>query len=68
MDNMEKRFKCCICGKTFGGWGNNPWPIVNDEGARCCDDCNFTRVVPERINLVMGYENGTKQSKQRSRL
>ncbi len=44
--------KCCICGFEFVGWGNNPWPIVNDEDARCCDMCNFKRVVPSRIILA----------------
>ncbi len=60
--NMKK---CCICGKKFTGFGNNPWPVVRDENAVCCDECNNTKVVPERINLVMGYEYGTEQSKQR---
>ena len=56
-------FKCCICGKVFSGYGNNPWPVVKDEMARCCDHCNDTVVIPERINLVMGYISGTKSSK-----
>ena len=61
MANME--FKCCICGKVHTGYGNDPWPIVRDDKARCCDDCNNNRVIPERINLVMGYTSGTKPSK-----
>ena len=44
--------KCCICGDEFVGWGNNPWPIVKDEDALCCDMCNFERVVPSRIILA----------------
>ena len=44
--NARKR-TCCICGKNFEGWGNNPAP-VKDEGV-CCDDCNATRVIPARI-------------------
>lgn len=63
MENTEKICRCCICGQMFIGFGNNPWPIVNDDDSRCCDDCNTTRVVPERINLVMGYDRGTEQSK-----
>lgn len=31
---------CCICGEEFEGWGNNPYPLVKDEDARCCDECN----------------------------
>ena len=45
---MEEHI-CCICGKKFTGWGNNPWPVVNDEDARCCDDCNDTRVLEARL-------------------
>ena len=38
---------CCICGKPFVGYGNNPYPVT-DKG-RCCDYCNETVVVPRRI-------------------
>lgn len=40
---------CCICGKEFKGWGNNPYPVNKDEDARCCDDCNSAFVIPARI-------------------
>lgn len=42
--------KCCICGKEFEGWGNNPWPIKQD--GECCDTCNAEKVVPARILLA----------------
>ena len=45
---IEKK-KCCICGKEFEGWGNNPWPINNDPNVVCCDECNTNTVVPARI-------------------
>ena len=32
--------RCSICGGTFTGYGNDPAPVVNDLGARCCDICN----------------------------
>lgn len=41
-------FVCCICGNEFNGWGNNPYPLVKEDNARCCDDCN-TLVIIERI-------------------
>ena len=48
---METKKKvCCICGKEFTGFGNNPWP-VKEEG-ECCDDCNHDKVVPARIALA----------------
>ena len=34
---MEKQV-CCVCGKEFEGFGNNPWPLKED--GRCCDGCN----------------------------
>ena len=42
--------KCCICGKEFIGYGNDPWPVV-DEG-ECCDTCNINIVLPARIEQM----------------
>lgn len=50
---------CCICGEKFKGWGNNPWPVVEDPEARCCDYCNDTKVIPARIEQMFA----TKESK-----
>jgi len=44
--------KCCLCGQEFDGFGNNPWPLNNDENARCCDKCNAEKVIPARIMQV----------------
>jgi len=46
--------KCCICGDKFRGLGNNAEP-VND--GRCCDECNHTKVVSARLNLLSTGEN-----------
>ena len=46
MNNQE--YVCCICGKKFTGWGNNPYPVVKEENARCCDECNNTHVISAR--------------------
>jgi len=49
--------KCSICGKEIeaNAWGydqgNNAQPI-ND--GRCCEECNNTKVIPERLRIVMG--------------
>ena len=40
---------CSICGKEYTHWGNNAQPI-ND--GRCCDECNYTKVLPARFDLV----------------
>ena len=43
---------CCICGKEFVGWGNNPYPVVTDDDARCCDECNAKYVIPARLDEI----------------
>lgn len=64
MDNMKPNtFRCCICGQDFTGFGNNPWPVVKDEDARCCDVCNETKVIPARILQIMEKDYGTEQGK-----
>lgn len=40
--------ECCICGKQFAEWGNNPWPL-KAEG-QCCDLCNMAKVLPARVS------------------
>ena len=50
---MDKKFICCICGAECMGYGNNPYPVVEDREARCCDMCNATRVIPARRLLAM---------------
>ena len=46
---MDEKHICCICGQEFTGYGNNPYPVNSDEDARCCDDCNTTKVIPARL-------------------
>ena len=48
MESKDSKY-CCICGKSFSGYGNNPYPVVKEENARCCDDCNRDIVIPARI-------------------
>ena len=60
--------KCCICGKRFKGWGNNPWgaldkdnkTIVWGENDLCCDKCNREHVLTGRLyiyNKMYGGKN-----------
>lgn len=44
--------KCCICGKEIKGYGNNPYLVVKKDGKKCCDECNITKVIPARIELI----------------
>lgn len=43
------QFTCCICGSHYHGYGNNPYPVVKDENARCCGICNSEAVIPARL-------------------
>ncbi len=49
---MEEKHICCICGKEFIGYGNNPAPVNVDEDACCCDECNFNVVIPARLRQL----------------
>lgn len=52
---MEKRRKvCCICGKEYEGWGNNPYPVK--ENGECCRECNMTQVIPARVRLIRNHK------------
>lgn len=46
--------RCCICKKFFLGYGNNPWPVVKKNNVVCCNYCNDTKVIPERIKNMEG--------------
>lgn len=37
---------CCVCGKTFVGYGNNADPVADGV---CCDECNSAKVIPARV-------------------
>ena len=57
--NKEKNPVCCICGKECENkWGNNPYPVVNEEEARCCNECNEKVVVPARIISLIKNKGG----------
>lgn len=47
----DYEFTCCICGQHIKGeWGNNPFPVVN--AGECCDKCNYSVVIPARLNTL----------------
>ncbi len=41
--------KCSICNNKITGFGNNAEPVNN---GRCCDTCNFTKVIPARLEML----------------
>lgn len=48
---------CPICGKTFIGYGNNPYPIMKD--GKCCDDCNLWVIL---MRIWLGCNHDTLES------
>jgi hypothetical protein len=53
-----KRYICCLCGSEEYGNGNDPSPITTEnENDECCDNCNLTKVVPARIELLISKTN-----------
>ena len=43
--------KCCFCRETFRGWGNSPSPVLDEEEAVACGDCNAAIVLPQRFRM-----------------
>ncbi len=42
--------KCCICKtKETGLYGHNAEPV---SSGRCCNDCNYNYVIPERFKDI----------------
>ena len=43
--------KCCICGKEIDEMNsNNPFPYKTE--GRCCNECNYTYVIPARLGML----------------
>jgi len=47
--NNTKNYTCCICGRKFHDYGNNPQPISQKIEDRCYNECNQKHVMPARI-------------------
>lgn len=52
---MNDKHICCICGKEFEEYGNNPEPVKPFDEGTCCDECNDNVVIPKRIELSLGF-------------
>ena len=57
--NKVNSYRCCICGETHLGFGNNPYPVK--ERGRCCDYCNSTVVIPTRYLKMLENIKNTKE-------
>lgn len=49
---------CCFCWcDMIGEESHNPAPLVEDPGARCCEACNMTHVIPSRLGCMRMTED-----------
>ncbi len=55
-------YTCCLCGSEEFGYGNNPDPL-GKLPKRCCDVCNYTKVIPARLDLI--WDRDTVMKKKR---
>lgn len=62
IQKMPETGICCICGKPYGMFGNNPEPLCDDKDytSRCCNDCDRKYVLTARIIKDFFEENGSK--------
>ena len=49
VESYEIHECCCICGKRIDGHPHNAAPLKDGV---CCDECNATKVIPERLRLT----------------
>jgi hypothetical protein len=47
---IEHEYVCCFCHVMKPGHGNNASPVK--DGEFCCDWCNTTKVMPERLSKI----------------
>jgi len=58
MINMPgSAYICCLCGSDEFGYGNNPAPL-DQMPNRCCDACNYTKVIPARMEMMFAENRG----------
>ena len=68
LDKQLRRITNSTCGfsgcfNSIGKWGNDPSPFVLRGNNRCCDECNFLKVLPLRIMTTKKKEKDLKGEK-----
>lgn len=58
--SKDQKYTCIICGVESEGYGSNPDPVI--DSGRCCDNCNYTVVLPKRIELLAEYKEKSSKS------
>jgi hypothetical protein len=52
-NHINETGSCSFCGAPYTHYGNNPEPIKPFH-LRCCDKCNWEKVIPWRMGKVPG--------------
>ena len=50
MEAMLPEHTCCLCRQRFRGYGNNPWPVLQD--GKACEECNIKIVITARLQAA----------------
>ena len=50
VESMLPENTCCFCRETFRGYGNNPWPVL--EEGKACDTCSRRIVCTARLQAM----------------
>lgn len=70
LQGTTQTLSCCFCNVEITDGGNDPQPITVDNPTdRCCDACNWERVIPGRVflqqrGLTRPFVNRIEQFKQ----
>ena len=56
----KKKMKCCICGKSFYGNGNNAYPLMRNRENKCCNECNNDYIIPLRMIEILAKKERNK--------
>jgi len=68
MENETKTLICSLCGESIKtdefGWvgGHNPFPLGSNDDDRCCEKCNWERVIPARLKLFITKDDSHKNN------
>jgi len=61
-ESKEETRDCVLCGGLYEMYGNNPRPLAND--GRCCDSCNWNKVVPYRFYQAVLQHRAQQQENE----
>lgn len=51
--SVPQEASCVLCGDVLDNpYGHNPAPLA--ESGRCCSVCNYSKVLPTRIEMALG--------------